>query len=419
MFIFQLNPNLSLDKLKLQFEPQPEQMKDLLDFWFKSAAYTEDPYDFSKEFNIGDLYRDRIKLKNHIRAYAFVNKFNLEHVLSNEYKIVVHYKGHKCSWRIYATRLLSSALFRIRGSFEYAYQLLTSYFAKVRLVDPNFVFDIQTMSCKDKRFTRFVVISDRNPEIINVVPKVFPFAIHTFCAFHILNNIKTTLESTRIAFRMAAEALTSIDFDKHMNVIQNTDPVGLQYILGIPKKTWSNLYIPMSRYGVAYTNHVESWNKVILKVKYLPIHVFIEKLCRICSKMSYTYREEAEKSQARITPWATDHCESGKFETDSLTYRVRTSRYHFQMTSYGKTDSVNIEDGTCFCRWWQTMGIHCEHGERALGLANVDPTTRVFEYFTNNTYKAIYEPIWIPIRGFEQWKILKTDPRVCAPIPKV
>ncbi|KAF6144080.1 hypothetical protein GIB67_007541 [Kingdonia uniflora] len=30
------------------FEPQPEQVKDLLDFWFKSVACTEDPYDFSK-----------------------------------------------------------------------------------------------------------------------------------------------------------------------------------------------------------------------------------------------------------------------------------------------------------------------------------------------------------------------------------
>ncbi|KAF6148898.1 hypothetical protein GIB67_014269, partial [Kingdonia uniflora] len=86
-----------------------------------------------------------------------------------------------------------------------------------------------------------------NPEIINVVPKVFPFAIHTFCVFHISNNIKTTLESTRIAFRMAVKVLTSIDFDKHMNAIRNTDPMGLQYILGIPKETWSNLYILMSR----------------------------------------------------------------------------------------------------------------------------------------------------------------------------
>ncbi|KAF6135194.1 hypothetical protein GIB67_035265 [Kingdonia uniflora] len=287
---------------EFQFEPQPEQVKDLLDFRFKSTAYTKDPYDFSKEFNIGDLYRDRIKLKNHIRAYAVVIKFNLEHVLSNEYKIV------------------------IRGNFEYTYQLLTSYFTEVRLADPDFVFDIQTMSCKDKRFTR---------------------------------------------------------------------------------------------YGVAYTNNVESWNNVILKVRDLPIHVFIEELRRICSEMSYTYSEEDEKSQARLTSWATDHCESKKFVADSLTCRVRTSRHHFQMTSYGRTGSIIIEDCTCSCRWWQTMGIPYEHRVRTLGLANVDPTTRVSEYYTNNTYKVVYEPIWIPIRGIEQWKILKTNPRVHAPIPTV
>ncbi|KAF6142375.1 hypothetical protein GIB67_023400 [Kingdonia uniflora] len=194
----------------------------------------------------------------------------------------------------------------MRGSFEHTYQLLTTYFAEVRLVDPDIVFDIQTTSCKDKRFTRcfwcfgppkktykllrpvvvidkknlkrryrgilltaiaidpsnyifpltflitdlktieswtyfmemfgsnfhgydtrFVAISDRNAKIINVIPKVFPFAIHTFFAFHISNNIKTVLKSMRIAFRMAVEALTNIDFDKHMNAIQNIDPVGL------------------------------------------------------------------------------------------------------------------------------------------------------------------------------------------------
>ncbi|KAF6161274.1 hypothetical protein GIB67_009161 [Kingdonia uniflora] len=244
---------------EFQFEPLPEQLKDLLDFWFKSVAYTNDPYDFSKEFNIGDLYRDRIELKNHIRVYAVVNKFNLEHVLSNEYKIVM------------------------RDSFEHAYQLLCEV-----------------------------------------------------------------------------------------------------------------------RYGVAYTNHVESWNNIILKVRDLHIHVFIEELRRICSEMSYTYREEAEKSQAHLTPWDTDYCESRKFMANSLTCRVRTSRHHFQMTSYGITDLVNIKDGTCFCRWWQTMSIPCKHEIHALGLANVDPTVRVSEYFTNDTYKAVYEPIWIPIREIEQ-----------------
>ncbi|KAF6155634.1 hypothetical protein GIB67_034729 [Kingdonia uniflora] len=58
---------------EFRFEPQPEQMKDLADFWFKSATYMDDLYDFSKEFNIGNLYRDKIVLKNHIRAYAVVN----------------------------------------------------------------------------------------------------------------------------------------------------------------------------------------------------------------------------------------------------------------------------------------------------------------------------------------------------------
>ncbi|KAF6150631.1 hypothetical protein GIB67_022243 [Kingdonia uniflora] len=88
-----------------------------------------------------------------------------------------------------------------------------------------------------------------------------------------------------------------------------------------------------------------------------------------------------------------------------------------KMTSYGRTDLVNIENGTCSYRWWQMMGIPYEHRVRALGLANVDPITRVSEYFINDTYKVVYEPIWIPIEGIEHWEILIIDPRVRAPIP--
>ncbi|KAF6141057.1 hypothetical protein GIB67_006502, partial [Kingdonia uniflora] len=146
----------------------------------------------------------------------------------------------------------------------------------------------------------------------------------------------------------------SIEPEPIIGQTEPSDLVGLQYILGNPKEIWSNLYIPMSRYRVAYTNHIESWNNVILK-----------------------------------------------------------------MTSYGRTDSINIEDSTCSCRWWQLMGIPCKDRVRALGLANVDPTTPISEYLSNDTYKAVYQPICIPIRGIEQWKILKTDPRDHAPIPTV
>ncbi|KAF6164139.1 hypothetical protein GIB67_017723 [Kingdonia uniflora] len=329
------------------FEPQPEQVKDLLDFRFKSAMYTEDPYDFSKEFNNVDLYRDRIELKNHIRTYTVINKFNLEHVLSNEYKIVVPCKetDDGNAYKVTSSRWVASIIKQ-----------------KLRK-DPNY----------------------KPSEIIDDM--------------QIYHNIDVTYN---LAWRAKEKAHAEL-----------YNPIFHLFML-----IWHliSMFCHLFGCGVAYANHVESWNNVISKVRDLPIHMFIEELRRIYSEISYTYREEAEKSQARFTSWATNYCESRKFVADSLTCRVRTLRYYFQITSYGRTDYVNIEDGTCFYRWRQTMGIPSEHGVCALGLANVDLTTRVSEYFTNNTYKTIYEPIWILIRGIEQWKILKTDPRVRAPI---
>ncbi|KAF6167487.1 hypothetical protein GIB67_031688 [Kingdonia uniflora] len=269
-----IEPEAIIEQIKTsaeyRFKPQPKKVKDLLDFRFKSVAYSEDPYDFNLCHKVARSALFRIStycsMHTYIRveteggnAYKATSSRWVTSIIKQKLRNCPNYKPSRIidDIQIYHNIDVTYNLAwhaEIRGSFEHAYQLLTSYFAEVWLVDPNFVFDIQTKSCKDKRFTR---------------------------------------------------------------------------------------------YEVACTNHVESWNNVILKVRDLPIYVFIVELDKIYSEMSYTYNEEAEKSQARLTPWDTDHCESRKFVEDSLTCRVCRLRHHFWMTSYGRTDSINIEVGTC------------------------------------------------------------------------
>ncbi|KAF6138309.1 hypothetical protein GIB67_001459 [Kingdonia uniflora] len=327
-------PLIGQTKTSVEFwlEPQPEQVKDLLDFRFKSVAYIEDPYDFIKEFNIGYLYQDRIELKNHIRAYAVINKFNLEHVLSNEYKIVVRCKGQKCSWRIYATRLLGSALFRVSTycSAHTCIQEKTESGNAYKAASSRWVASLKKQNLpKDPNYKPSRIIDNMQ--------------IH--------HNIDVT-------YNLAGRA-------KEKAHAETRRPPKIEH------SSWRCLGLTFA------VMTLDSSSSLIGILELLMLYP----------------REEAEKSQARLTPWATDHCEGKKFVADLLTCRVYTSRHHFQMTSYGRTNFVNIEDGTCSCRWWQTIGIPFEQGVRALGLANIDPTTRVFEYFTNNTYKVVYEPI--------------------------
>ncbi|KAF6176727.1 hypothetical protein GIB67_031538 [Kingdonia uniflora] len=256
---------------EFRFEPQPEQVKDFLNFRFKSVAYTEDPYDFSKKIIIGDLYQDRIELKNHIRAYAVVNKFNLEHVLSNEYKIVVRCKGHKCSWQINATRLVGSAIFKV------------STYCSVHTC-----IRVETESGNAYKAASSGWVASIIKEKLRKYPNYKPSRIVD--DMQIYHNIDVTYN---LVWRAKEKAHAEL-----------YDLICHRYTL-----IWhfASMVCHFFRYGVAYKNHVESWNNVILKVRDLPIHVFIEELHIIYSEISYTYREEAEKSQARLTPWATDH----------------------------------------------------------------------------------------------------------------
>ncbi|KAF6154046.1 hypothetical protein GIB67_018968, partial [Kingdonia uniflora] len=334
---------LMLTNVPLSIEPEPiiGQTKTSVHTCIRVETEGEKVYKAGSSRWVASIIKQKLRKDPNYKPFKIIDNMQIYHNIDATYNLV---------WRA-----KEKAHAEMRGSFEHAYQLLTSYFVEVRLADPNFAFDIQTTSCKDKRFTRcicppqktykqlrpvavidktfltgryrgtlltaiaidpsnyifllafsithsgtteswtyflkmfrsnfhgydtrFVVISDRNPGIINVVLEVFPFVIHTFCAFYIFNNIKITLESTRIAFRMAIEALRSIDFDKHMNVIHNTDPVVTNtYLLYDPichlfLLIWHLTYMVCHffRYGVAYTNHVESWNNVILKVKHLPM----------------------------------------------------------------------------------------------------------------------------------------------------
>ncbi|KAF6135448.1 hypothetical protein GIB67_015301, partial [Kingdonia uniflora] len=243
------------------FEPQPEQVKDLMDFWFKSTAHTEDPYDFSKEFNIGDLYRDRIELKNHIRAYAVVNRFNLEHVLSNEYKIMVRCKCHKYSWQIYTTRLVGSTIFRVS----------------------------------------------------------------TYCSVHTCIRVETEGGN---AYKATSSRLVASIIKQKLRKDPNYKPFRI--------------------------------------IDDMQIHHNID----VTYNLAWHAKEKSHAELSARIP---------------ATYELL----------YGSEMVLALVVGGK--RWVYLV----KNEVRALGLANVDPTTRVSEYYTNNTYKAIYEPIWIPIRGIE------------------
>ncbi|KAF6165600.1 hypothetical protein GIB67_021870 [Kingdonia uniflora] len=68
-----------------------------------------------------------------------------------------------------------------------------------------------------------------------------------------------------------------------MNAIRNTDPMGLQYILGIPKEIWSNLYIPMSSSIRSSSHTKEEKGKMLGLVTKL-------RFCSRCQKKGHNRR---------------------------------------------------------------------------------------------------------------------------------
>jgi hypothetical protein len=114
--------------------------------------------------------------------------------------------------------------------------------------------------------TDLVIVSDRDKGLIPAVERNLPRALHTYCAWHISQNLRTrfranqTLTATMFA---AAKALRPVKFDTIMNRIVRSDQNVYQYLLAIPHEKWSRAHSRAPRYGEVTSNLAEVFNAAI------------------------------------------------------------------------------------------------------------------------------------------------------------
>ncbi|KAF9610393.1 hypothetical protein IFM89_022304, partial [Coptis chinensis] len=163
--------------------------------------------------------------------------------------------------------------------------------------------------------TPLVIIYDRHPSLVVKVPEVFPRAKHVFCTFKMNSHV----------------------YDKLME---------------IPLDKWACHASIVNRYGIAYTNHVESWNNMIKDDRALPDVCLVEAIRENLSAHYCKYRKMADDWAARgerFTPRDTGLVRANITKALEITHSRAGTWEYLIKTGRCRIFRVNLKNRVCSC----------------------------------------------------------------------
>ncbi|KAF9598261.1 hypothetical protein IFM89_026092 [Coptis chinensis] len=156
---------------------------------------------------------------------------------------------------------------------------------------------------------RYTFLSDRHHGLLVNIPLVFPGSYHSFCLWHLKNNLRAALSKTDSVsrhlvklFSDCAYAPTHNKFQEKMIELQTIggDQVD-RFLAKVPLENWANSCFRGSRYGEMCSSLAECFNSWVKGERFLPITSMLDE---IRNKMMSMVTERRKDSKG----WATILC---------------------------------------------------------------------------------------------------------------
>ena len=152
--------------------------------------------------------------------------------------------------------------------------------------------------------TPVTVISDRCKGIDNGVSEFLPRAAHSYCAFHIRQNMaKHGKEAADFVWRIA-NANTLQQYNDLMAALKVISKAAHTDLAKIPKEQWVRAFFPMPRYGHVTSNIAESTNAWLLECrKRSPTKLFIKAIQKINARFAERREMNTAQDETAIVDW--------------------------------------------------------------------------------------------------------------------
>ena len=220
------------------------------------------------------------------------------------------------------------------------------------------------------------IISDRCKGIDSAVSLVLPRASHSFCAFHIKQNVLQKYGTGAASFVFdIANASTVDEYKAAMNGLLSVSPAAKVYLKKLKKINWVRAFFPMPRFGHVTSNVAESINASLLECrKNPPVKLFLETVDKINSlfweRREMYYNKDPNDLVECVFVSVCKNLSDGRSlkatRTFGMVFKVQSS------INENTERVVDLERRTCTCKTFEDMGFPCRHACAAAILANVE-----------------------------------------------
>ena len=249
--------------------------------------------------------------------------------------------------------------------------------------------------------TPLAVISDRCKGIDKGVSEFLPRAAHSYCTFHIRQNMARFGTAAAEFIWTIANAGTEQEYNEAMATLGTISPEAKAYVEAtVPKEHLVRAFFPMPRYGHVTSNIAEATNSALLKIrKYPPTKLFV----KVIEKINATFAEKREK-YADANP-----ADLVGPIFDAVEKNIEDGRKLFARASSDNVFAVDIRPGirlsrvvklaerTCTCSLFQDLGYPCAHACSAALKADIDPHTLCIAERRVGALQAVYRAGIIPV----------------------
>ncbi|XP_024013321.1 uncharacterized protein LOC112087606 [Eutrema salsugineum] len=252
----------------------------------------------------------------------------------------------------------------------------------------------------------YVLVSDRQKGLINVVMQVLPKIEHRMCVRHIYMNVKSRhskMPELKTYIWRLAQSYNEADFRINLRKIEDWDARVYADIKKSKPETWCRAFYKFGPYCEDVENNsTESFNNSIGKARDKALVPMLEAIARLAMVRIAKRDIKATKHEGVCTPYVIDYLAELHEKASECFIKPSTNRM-YEAKLNGCSHYVNLAHWTCSCKRWDITGIPCEHAYGVMLRKGLEAQDYVCHWFRTTTWRRNYTDEIVPIRGAKFW----------------
>ncbi|XP_045810793.1 uncharacterized protein LOC123905209 [Trifolium pratense] len=203
----------------------------------------------------------------------------------------------------------------------------------------------------------------------------------------------------------AAKATYYQAWEAKMNELKLVDHQAWDWLMKVPTRSWcKHAFNLFSKCDVLMNNLSESFNATILVARDKPILTLCEWIRNYLMNRIATSTSKLAKWQHKIMPMPMKRLEKEVFMASKWAPTCSNGEQWQVTHAYNQQQFiVDVSKRTCFCNFWELVGIPCRHAVAAIGYRLKDPLDFVDDCYSRDKYALCYGFAVSPINGMDMW----------------